>query len=220
MLNADGKYILPLNERGRAAAEGFMAKYNPPERCLLSPKYRWLYTKAISILGPDELRSAACEGVIRGARNYDPPPEIGYENYTYIVNAVFSYVRTRVARVSVARGRLPEVSEHYEDGTRLMDSVPDRPHRDDAVTADVLEVYWPRLTERERVVLVGLYLCRRKLREVGGLLGVSRERVRQIQAAAVARLRAWAVRDTRDNSVDDTHGSRECPRTSRRARSR
>lgn len=222
VLNADGKYILPLNERGRAAAEGFMAKYKGmPERCLLSPAYRWLYKRAVSLLGADELRSAACEGVIRGARNYDPPPEIDYENYTYIVNAVFAYVRSRVTRVAVANARLPVVSEHYtSEGQRFMDTVEARPRPEVGVSEAILERYWRRLTVRERVVLVGTYLCRRTLKEVGELLGVSRDRVRQVQRSAVDRLRAWVRRDTRNTSGDDTHGSRECPRTSRPARSR
>ena len=221
VLNADGKYILPLNERGRAAAEGFMAKYKSPERCLLGSKFRWLYKRALAVLGADELRSAACEGVVRGARNYDPPPGVDYDNYTYIVNAVFAYVRSRVTRAAVANARLPVVSECYSgEGERFMDTVPALPRPETGVSEQLLERYWRRLTVRERVVLVGTYLCRRTLKEMGELLGVSRERVRQVQRAAVSRLRAWVVRDTRDNSGDDTHEYRECPRTNSRARSR
>ena len=87
------------------------------------------------------------------------------------------------------------------DGERnLLDSIPDREEADPAFQAQeddihaVLEHWLERLTDKQRAVVerrFGLHGHERAtLEEVGEQIGVTRERVRQIQMDALARLRS------------------------------
>jgi len=51
------------------------------------------------------------------------------------------------------------------------------------------------LNERERIIIVGRHLCDspRTLRELGSRFGISAERARQIENAALSKLRGWAA---------------------------
>ena len=85
------------------------------------------------------------------------------------------------------------------NGRPLLDSIADEDHGDpeseyaDYAAEQLLEQWMNRLTEQQRLVVKQRYGLdgqgRRTLEEVGQMLGVTRERVRQVQMAALGRLR-------------------------------
>ncbi len=87
----------------------------------------------------------------------------------------------------------------------LLDSIPDE-HMStpESIYADtsasrMLDQWLEQLTDQQRAVVehrFGLHgTSRRTLEEVGAILGVTRERVRQVQLAAIARLREICIRE-------------------------
>jgi RNA polymerase nonessential primary-like sigma factor len=87
-----------------------------------------------------------------------------------------------------------------DDGRRVLDSIADENTSDpetayaDGAAERVLGEWLDQLPEQQRDVVEHRYGLnghgRKTLQEVGALLGVTRERVRQVQLAALARLRA------------------------------
>jgi len=89
--------------------------------------------------------------------------------------------------------------EVMANGRRLVDSIADEGHGDpeseysDYAAEQLLDEWMERLTEQQRMVVNQRFGLdgqgRKTLEEVGQMLGVTRERVRQVQMAALVRLR-------------------------------
>jgi RNA polymerase sigma factor (sigma-70 family) len=119
-----------------------------------------------------------------------------------IVGLPRSQIESLVRSERSARGLDDPAGAEARDGTTVGDLVPDPPAQEayDSVPEQVLAAEIPGLlsclTDRERTVICRRYgLGRREqtLREVAPVLGVSAERVRQIEQESLAKLHAAAV---------------------------
>lgn len=131
-------------------------------------------------------------GFVRAATMYDPSR--GWRFGTYAWQAGFRE-GMKFIHSEAARGmHVPESHRRWHAPAPLCvyeESVADR-RDDDAAEADGRD-FWSavtrRLTDRERVVVLGLYRDGRMQTEVAAELGVCKERVRQILRGALDRLR-------------------------------
>jgi RNA polymerase sigma factor (sigma-70 family) len=119
-----------------------------------------------------------------------------------IVGLPRSQIESLVRSERSARGLDDPANAEAREGTTVGDLVPDPPAQEayDSVPEQVLAAEVPGLlsclTDRERTVICRRYgLGRREqtLREVAPVLGVSAERVRQIEQESLAKLHAAAV---------------------------
>jgi RNA polymerase sigma factor (sigma-70 family) len=127
-----------------------------------------------------------------------------------------SQVESLMRTERTARGLDDDGSTGSGDGTTIADLLADPPAEDayDRVPERVLASDLPRLlanlTERERRVICSRYGLGRRgetLREIAPVLGVSAERVRQIEQESLAKLHAMAEGDPAGSSLTDpTHG--------------
>jgi DNA-directed RNA polymerase specialized sigma24 family protein len=206
----EGRWILPLNERGRAVVAGFLDKYPEAESCLCGRSLLWLYNRAARVFDAEEIRSLVLDAVVKAARSYRPDwGGVDPEAYTYVVNGVKNDVLRATQSAELARARLPCVGDPYTDeGERFLDSHPapaEAEGEPDGPGEDHIGTHWAAFNDKERAVLVGVYRCGRNLAEVGKLLGVTRSRAGQIHATAVQRLRALVLsRETPETPGDKT----------------
>lgn len=167
-----------------------------------------------SSLDLDDLVGAGQVGLLLGAERYKPNPKASLLSYLY------TSIKFRIAReakqqrsriIHIPNGAyIREGAEYAEAVTRaistpislqarnynglLITDVPTRETAQSILCSDdvvALEQYLDRLPERERQVLQWRYWEYRTLQEVGNELGVTRERVRQLEIQAVERLRKW-----------------------------
>jgi RNA polymerase primary sigma factor len=132
-----------------------------------------------------------------------------------IVGLPRSQIESLVRSERSARGLDEPAGAEARDGTTVGDLVADPPAQEayDGVPEQVLAAELPGLlgglTDRERTVLCRRYgLGRREqtLREVAPVLGVSSERVRQIEQESLAKLQAAAVGGERRRGERDAAG--------------
>lgn len=208
---AAGRWVFPLNARGTLVVERFMAKYRGwPAQCVIGIKrLRWtrlsgrdVYRRAVREVGEDEVHALACEAVVRSAAHYKPEDHGCSEGaYTYIVFAVAQ----RLFKVlHESAGEVVELQTSYEswdEGDELdaLDTVAGF-EDDPADTAEVVEVrrflddMGRFLDPRERQAVVARYRYGWTLSEIGDRMGVSRERVRQLELRGLEKLRLAIVR--------------------------
>ena len=148
--------------------------------------YRALSHRAdVRLLGADDAVSAGVEGLIRAARRYDPTMGIKFVSYAWQ-----SVARMIVFRAEQwARGSADVSLDSIGPG----DAEPFQPAAPETEPADIL--LRERLDEALRSLpprwrrVVQMRSAGRRLREVAETMGVSGERVRQVEQKALARLR-------------------------------
>jgi len=147
----------------------------------------------------DDLAQEACIGVMEAARRFDPSRGIAFGTYVgwWIRSKLSGFMRRRRLRLKIDGATSfddpdgpPEPADPASALRPLDILIADEAAESDA---DLLQSALAGLSPRERTVLL-----RRAggetLREIGTDLGVSKERVRQIETAALARARE-AARD-------------------------
>lgn len=161
---------------------------------------------AVEKLGDDRAVSEALYGLTLAARGFDP--ERGFKFSTYAYGSIIRHVveaGRRCGRLTErgANGRLSDVpaltqfgGEGDEDFSQ--ESIPDgrgdeRPYGEDELK--VLRAAISRLPELDRIVLIRRFFNRETLLGIGTAMGVSKERIRQIQEVALARLRRMLVQE-------------------------
>ena len=144
-------------------------------------------------ISDDELHGIATDALVRASRGFDPDRGFRFSTYAYRAMAC------ALIRVVESRNKPKNAGKTCSLSTPCGQS--DRPRSDfiaDSHPAagpalidarDFIAAAWPRLTEQQRIVLRGRFWEDRILEDIGRELGVSKERVRQIEAAALAACR-------------------------------
>lgn len=161
----------------------------------------------------EDLEQQAVLGLIKSADGFDPERGLRFSTFArWWVNAFLTEYVVRnagVVRPSLRKGRgnrlagirimsLDQPVGGGEANARLADIIADEgPLPDELATlaidgafrASSIGVALARLDQRSRAVVEGRFVEGAQLRVVGDRLGISKERVRQIEAAALKRLR-------------------------------
>ena len=173
------------------------------ESCLRVP---WFlankFRRANTLLDRDDLAAAGNVGLVEAAELFDPTRGVCFSTYTY--RSVWSHI-VREAKRQSRRLCVPELPED-EDAPPAVTTILSLDWRDDddkafQVAAPVavgpepderaaLQVALRRLPARDREVL-DLRFAGVSLKDTGTRLGICRERVRQIEQRALAKLRGW-----------------------------
>lgn len=148
-------------------------------------------------LGADEAVSVAHWALSTAAARYDPARGVKFT--TYAGQRVKGYLRAAAFAAWQRRLRGGAVYP-FTDLAGDLELGLDRPDGgagpEDLAQglegARRLRGWLARLPARERAVVEGRFLCGQSLGEIGESLGVSKERVRQIQVQTIQRLRAMA----------------------------
>lgn len=147
--------------------------------------YHWVERRPAH-LRRDEAYAIAIEAVWRGTATFDPARGVKFSSYISIkIRSLLSYP----GRKRKHRKPRPISLDAYEDrdkDSRLA------VYESDGVDAEHVRQLVDRLPARERLVITlrfGLDGERCKLEEVGDRIGLCKERVRQIEAKALERLR-------------------------------
>jgi RNA polymerase sigma factor (sigma-70 family) len=144
----------------------------------------------------DDLLQVAWIGVLRAIRTHRP--DAGANILTWVVNnarfsvqRALSYANARMRRIYRVSRSIDAASNPLDgEGGTLLDTIAAREPKPDEVTPFVVRAL-AHLREhghhREAEILEARLLDGRTLQEIGDQLGVSRERVRQIEAKAIKR---------------------------------
>lgn len=197
----------PLTDEQRRLVEEYAREYPEPIATLRScwPQM-WLMAQAAG-LPDDDIHSAGWEGVVRAAQLFDPGRGVPFSSYAsqwirgYVGCACRESERWRARRTGhlvygdQKGGNEPNAGSMWDvlgvsDPTNPAGD-PDEFDRLDALKARVADVL-RFLTPRYRRILELRFGMdggpARTLEEVGVILGVTRERVRQLEAMALARV--------------------------------
>jgi RNA polymerase primary sigma factor len=175
---------------------------------LVLKRHRYLHV--CGSLEREDLWQAGAIGLLRAIELFDPSRGVAFPTYAipWIRQAVGRLIANHASSVRLpvhlqrarwrqgcsVRARVASLDAplaSVEDGT-LHDVLP-APEHDPAARADA-EALLAGLTEKERRVLRLRFFGGERLVDVGGELGVTRERARQIEQGALARLRQGARR--------------------------
>jgi RNA polymerase sigma-32 factor len=160
----------------------------------------------------DDLEQQAVLGLIRSADGFDPERGLRFGTFArwWVRTFLDDYVvrNARVVRPPLGKGRGKRLNEIRmvsfdqpaggEEQSPLADMIPDEaPLPDEGATIAIdgettserLAAALAALDRRSRAVVEGRFLEGALLRVVGERLGISKERVRQIESAALKRLR-------------------------------
>jgi RNA polymerase primary sigma factor len=151
------------------------------------------------ILDPDEMSSEGMMALLRAADTFDPWR--GYHFSTYACNAITRAFSRCALHESKRRGKICGAFDvEFEPA-----DIPARRHASQgALFAErlhqALQASDSTLTEAEKVVLARRFPLeedrkRQTLEDVGAQMDLSKERVRQIQLSAIAKLRGIMLRD-------------------------
>lgn len=188
---AAGRWHRRLTDEGRAVAEDYLRRYPKPALVLwnLAPR---LMRESLRAHGEEAVHAAAAHGIVSAVATYDPA-----YGTTLVTHATF-HIRAAV-QVAFTRKRVGEPARFERidagGGDGDGDDRPDGFHP----AAPERAAGWDKadwgaalrgLTSRGRRVLLMRYAAGMTLGEIGAALGLSKERVRQIQAAALVKIRA------------------------------
>lgn len=181
--------------------------------CKLALQYWNRNREAHGFTEYDDVEQAAQVGLVRAARLYDPanPTKASFMTYAWFV------VKDQIKKHVHAQHQI-QIPEHLQAAirgakakarpayveqakkvyfTKSLEALPVHPH-EAAYQPDLgagldariaVEKAFRYMTPRERQVMVWKHVEGRTLAEIGGYLGVSRERVRQVLKAAAERAR-------------------------------
>jgi RNA polymerase sigma factor (sigma-70 family) len=157
-------------------------------------------------LSPMDLIQEASIGLLRSVRNLNPA--FGYRVLTYANPGI----RQGIARVILDCRRhqyesLNETIPGYDEET-LLDRLPSEDESPDvtAYHAELVDLL-NGLKAREKSVVEGHFLKGKPLSEIADMLRITKERVRQIEAKALFRLR-WAVEHGEPLFAEDERGQK------------
>jgi RNA polymerase sigma-32 factor len=160
----------------------------------------------------EDLEQQAVLGLIRSAETFDPGRGVRFNTLArwWVRTFLDDYIvrNAQVVRPSLSGGRGSRIAGIRivsldqpvggEEGSTLGDVIPDERPLPDEIVAQIIDaeagasrvaVALAKLSARSRAVVEGRFVEGAKLRTIGDRLGVSSERVRQIEAAALKRLR-------------------------------
>jgi RNA polymerase sigma factor (sigma-70 family) len=151
----------------------------------------------------DDLMSEGYWALFQSVRNFDPWK--GFRFSTYACNAI---LRGFLAVVKAETRKKERLADYAERNPPVESDVARQPKGSLATDrlARALDTNLAELTDTERFVLERRYLGTRRARpatleSIGRLIQVSKERVRQIQGSALAKLRAVLDKDPVLNAV-------------------
>lgn len=220
-VEADRRWVSTLTPAGEEAFARVMADYGGAPIRMLSWMNRRLFLEAVQHHDQDGVNQAATLGVWKGVVRFTAGR--GFELSTCVgisvVSEVREFLRPSAKRERRERGHVrpdahggdtPGVGwEHMGNGRQPT------PDADAELREEVGRLYgWiDRLRPTWRRVIVGRFLDRKTLDEVGRDIGVSKGRARQLEIQALKELRKMAARKT------PTEPPAEPPPAARRARS-
>lgn len=156
-------------------------------------KLVWYVIRRTRLAGAEEedAVSLGMEALLRAARGFDESR--GIEFSTYAATCIQRSLWHLAQQQNTGNRRLRLVSFPDADGRPFTPACPEPacppPDLDDL---GALSAMLDALPPRERLVIESLYLEGKTLRQTGALVGVSKERVRQIKLLALARMRGMA----------------------------
>ncbi len=149
--------------------------------------FRAIYWAKRGLGDVEDLASEAVLVLIRAVRNFRP--ELGFTFSTYACRAMDYTFIQKAAKASArnAKARMVELKPSSMASRREAPS-------DERIEAkDVWERCMAVLSDRERMVLVGRLVDGQTLDDIGKMIGVTKERVRQIQNKAYEKCRELAA---------------------------
>mgnify|MGYP002785083164 CR=1 FL=1 len=171
---ASRKWVRRLTAKGQRMADDYIRNY-PNTGAVLWRTYPSLARVAFERFPNEEVHQAARIGVAKGFTLFDPARGVAAPTFIvpHIRVAVQALVRRRVAPPSV---QLPaDLIAQEPDALRW--------------TGDDWQNLLKSLPNREREIVWLRFVANQTLGEIGERVGLSKERVRQIQAIALERLR-------------------------------
>ncbi|VTT98906.1 ---NA--- : : Sigma70_r4 [Gemmataceae bacterium] len=180
-----------LTAEGRELLAGIMAKHPHPISFLKTAWPRLHRACELDGVPDDEVDAACMEGMVRGLVRYDP-------SRAGVTTALAWSIRGTVAdllRVRARFGREFANSHNWDGGDGVINREPaareSEPEPDRRADPAAL-IAAAALTARERVVIALRFEKGLTFARAGEALGVSKERVRQLEEAAVAKLQRAA----------------------------
>ena len=137
----------------------------------------------VRLLGPDDAEGAGIEGLCLAAAKFDPARGVAFTTFAFILVAQAITAAARAwARRSVVSLDIPNA-----DGETIASEIPAPQGLDVGDAIDARDAV-ATLPDRERRIIAQRN-GGRTLREVGAEIGLSRERIRQIEQCALRRLK-------------------------------
>lgn len=164
------------------------------------------HVPAIAVLGMDEAVAAGQLGLLRAAEVYDPARgAFSTTAYLWIyqaMQAASGVSGPQIHRHTIAASQLG--NGNPDDASCVLEQTPGRESPEPGAEAELRELVAACLgvlREREALVLELRYLSDLSRREVGERLGVSKERVRQIELRALEKARRARCRAEREGGA-------------------
>lgn len=189
----DNALFLEVAKGGEAATRAMNALVNRHMGMVITVAKR--YKKKFPACDMSDLVSEGSESLMKAIKGFDP--ERGFTFSTYAIQAM-SNACQRVASLTSKRKKLNGASYEVAMPT-LQDRSNHRQEKEEAVTrslihdlAGILTENNAKLTPTEMTIVekrFGLYGKPMKLEDIGNELGISKERVRQLQEQALRKLR-------------------------------
>lgn len=205
------EWVVRMNDRGRAEFDRMMARYSNKPHLVLAAVAPGLFRRASAHHDPDAIAQAAILGLMDAVRCWKPEGGASLDTVMGFhirqkVNLELRGKRTDPCH-TLSLDRLAYVDDGDLNGVTVSSMVADLstpPADHEAETADEvsqMEDLLRYLTPVYRRVLVGRFVEGMTLDEVGEELGVTRERVRQIQVKAVEAVRKKAGDENANGQV-------------------
>lgn len=202
-LYSQRRWVLRMNDRGQAEFDRIMANFDNQPIRILSTVSHSLFVRASRHHDREAVSQAALDGLLAAVRCWTP--EGGGAVETLMGFHVRQRVRIELRGGDGFRSRTAMHSLDAttgDDGQCLHSLVPDR--RPDDETAELNE-RWAKMQEhlgkidpRHRDVLLQRFFHERTLEDIAAEMGITRERVRQIQTQAIASVRFQAGMGAKD----------------------
>lgn len=190
------RWAMWMNDRGRAEYDKFMAAFDGRPVKILVGKFKSLHRRAGKCRDRDAIHQAAMVGLLHAVRCWKPDGGAAL-NTTAIFHIAQQVSRELNGGVD-QRARLRNLSLHElgpEAGFGLLDTLaaeqPD-PEATDSDEVTALGTLLSRIPERERDILIDRFSNGRSLDAIGQQMGLSKERIRQLQKRAISRVRRLA----------------------------
>lgn len=190
------RWALWMNDRGREEYEQFLVAFDGQPVKILTKRFRSLLRRALKHRDRDAVHQAALVGLLNAVRCWKPDGGAGL-NTTAMYHISMSVSRELNGGVDQrSRQRVSHLSEmDDETGFGLLSvlAVEEADTGPSAEEVDGLNRLLRKIPERERNILTARIVNGRSLDEIGIDIGLSKERVRQLQVRALRKLRQLAA---------------------------